>query len=204
MTYGNGHPGRDRCGARTRAGGLCQRPAGWGTPTPGVGRCKLHAGSTSTHQVHAARVLIERAEQSALAELHRIGVEPMTNPLEALAELAAEARAWQAILRAQVAELAALVERAPDGVERVRAVVTLYERSLDRTAMFAAMMAKLGIDDRIVKVNARIGEAMGERIAGAITGILEDLGHRDPRRNPAVAPVVVARLGELLAAGDDT
>jgi hypothetical protein len=27
---------------------LCTRPAGWGTPHPGEGRCKLHGGSTPT------------------------------------------------------------------------------------------------------------------------------------------------------------
>jgi hypothetical protein len=74
---------------------------------------------------------------------------------------------------------------------------------MDRAAAFAAMMAKLDIDDRLVKLNARIGVAQGERIAGVIEGILEDLGHHDPRHDPAVAPVVVARLERLLAAEDD-
>jgi len=32
------------CGARTRAGTPCRRPAGWGTDHPGRGRCKLHGG----------------------------------------------------------------------------------------------------------------------------------------------------------------
>lgn len=34
------------CGATTRAGGACQRPAGWGTGHPGQGRCKLHGGAS--------------------------------------------------------------------------------------------------------------------------------------------------------------
>lgn len=32
------------CGATNRAGTPCTRPKGWGTPTPGSGRCKLHGG----------------------------------------------------------------------------------------------------------------------------------------------------------------
>lgn len=32
------------CGAKTRAGGDCRRPAGWGTSHVGQGRCKLHGG----------------------------------------------------------------------------------------------------------------------------------------------------------------
>ena len=35
------------CGAKTRDGTPCAHPAGWGTDHPGVGRCKLHGGSTS-------------------------------------------------------------------------------------------------------------------------------------------------------------
>ena len=36
------------CGAKNRSGGACARPAGWGTPHPGTGRCKLHGGSVPT------------------------------------------------------------------------------------------------------------------------------------------------------------
>lgn len=34
------------CGKKNRAGNPCARPAGWGTPHPGHGPCKLHGGST--------------------------------------------------------------------------------------------------------------------------------------------------------------
>jgi hypothetical protein len=205
MSNGDHRPGhdRERCGARTRGSGQpCQLPAGWGTDHVGAGPCRKHFGSTRNHAEHARRVLLERAEASALIELRRLGIEPMANPLLVLAELGAESQHWLAILRARVAELASPAERAPDGVERVRAVVALYERALDRTAAFATMMAKLNIDERIFKLNERIGQAQGERVAAVITGILEDLGHHDPRHNPAVAPVVVARLEQLLAATD--
>jgi hypothetical protein len=195
--------GHERCGGRTRAGTPCKLPAGHGTDHPGVGRCDHHGGATPTHRAHAERVLLERAEASALTDLHRIGVEPIGNPLETLAELTAEARQWQAILRRQVAELESLSQTTPAGIEQIRGVVILFERAMDRAAAFAAMMAKLNVDDRLVKLNARISAAQGERVAGVIEGILEDLGHHDPRHNPAVAPVVVARLEQLLVAGDD-
>jgi hypothetical protein len=201
MNDGNGCSGHERCGGRTRQGTPCKLPAGHGTDHPGVGRCDHHGGATPTHRAHAERVLLERAEQSALAELHHLGVQPVTNPLVALAELAAEARQWETILRRQVAGLESLSQTTPAGAEQVRAVVILFERAMDRAAAFAAMMAKLNVDDRLVKLNDRIAEAQGERLAGAIEGILEDLGHHDPRRDPAVARVVVARL-EQLVAGD--
>ncbi len=34
------------CGARTRAGQPCSRPAGWGTDHVGEGRCRSHGGCT--------------------------------------------------------------------------------------------------------------------------------------------------------------
>ena len=35
------------CGAKTKGSGEpCQRPAGWGTDHPGVGKCKLHGGAS--------------------------------------------------------------------------------------------------------------------------------------------------------------
>jgi len=35
------------CGAKTKKDGTpCQRPAGWGTDHPGVGKCKLHGGAS--------------------------------------------------------------------------------------------------------------------------------------------------------------
>ena len=35
------------CGAKTRAGTPCKRPAGWGTNHVGEGRCKLHGGKST-------------------------------------------------------------------------------------------------------------------------------------------------------------
>lgn len=189
-------PMKRRCsGTASSTGEQCRLP-----PIRGGTVCHKHGGSAPQVKAAAARRV---AEASALAELHRLGVEPLANPLVALAELAAEAREWQVILRGQVAELESLSLTTPAGVEQVRAVVLLFERAMDRAATFAATLVRLDIDDRLVKLNARISEAMGARVAGVIEGILEDLGHRDPRHDPAVAPVVVARLERLLAAGDD-
>jgi hypothetical protein len=42
------------CEAKTRSGGVCRRPAGWGTPHPRRRRCKLHGGSTPAQIAHEA------------------------------------------------------------------------------------------------------------------------------------------------------
>ena len=42
--------GHGFCNSRTKQGkSFCERPAGWGTDHVGIGRCKLHGGSTPTH-----------------------------------------------------------------------------------------------------------------------------------------------------------
>jgi hypothetical protein len=65
MTTGETGPDRDgyaRCGGPRKHGrGACTQAAGWGTPHPGVGRCKLHGGSTPTHVRAGQRALAERA-----------------------------------------------------------------------------------------------------------------------------------------------
>jgi hypothetical protein len=60
MTRDPNGDGHDRCGAdgRTRP---CLLPAGWGTDHVGVGRCKLHGGSTPTHVRAAQRAQAEVA-----------------------------------------------------------------------------------------------------------------------------------------------
>lgn len=40
------------CGAETRDGGECQRPAGWGTDHVGEGRCKQHGGASPSGEDH--------------------------------------------------------------------------------------------------------------------------------------------------------
>jgi hypothetical protein len=153
MTGGGNGSGHDGCGAKTRSGSLCALPAGWGTVHPGVGRCKLHGGSTPNHNAHAERVLTDRAEASALAELHSRGVPPLGNPLVVLAQLAAEAREWQVIMRGQVSALESVSQMTPAGIEQVRTVVILFERAMDRAAALAVMCARLNIDSRLARIS---------------------------------------------------
>jgi hypothetical protein len=203
MNDGANRAGHERCGGRTRRGTPCKLPAGHSTSHPGVGRCDHHGGATPTHEEHARRVLLGSTEESALAELRHLDVHPMGNPLEALCELAAEARQWGTILRRQVAELESLSQMTPAGTEQLRPVVLLFERAMDRAAAFAASLAKLNIDERIFKLNERIGKAQGEAVALAIERILVALGHADPRNDPHVAEIVVREIGAIEAPGDE-
>ncbi len=65
--------GRETCGAKTRTGKPCGRPAGSGTGHLGVGCCKLHGGSTRNHRRAASKELARR-------EVQRLGLERGQEP----------------------------------------------------------------------------------------------------------------------------
>jgi hypothetical protein len=52
------------CGAKTRSGGSCKRPAGWGTDHVGTGRCKLHGGkSTGAKSIEGKQKVSQNAKK---------------------------------------------------------------------------------------------------------------------------------------------
>ena len=53
----------EHCGANTKRGAVCNKPAGWGTPYR-HGRCRLHGGASPTHLKAAQRREAERAVAS--------------------------------------------------------------------------------------------------------------------------------------------
>jgi hypothetical protein len=113
------------CGARTRHGGLCRRPAGWGTPHT-VGRCKLHGGCTPTGLAAAARqeALAEVGFLSALDDVGRLG-------------------ALQAVVSPGYRRLAQTATRA--GADHV--LLRLHGEMLDR----AARLATAAVDSRLTE-----------------------------------------------------
>lgn len=54
------------CGATTRGGKSCTRPAGWGTSHPTEGRCKLHGGASNGRPVEHGRYSV--AHRASLAD----------------------------------------------------------------------------------------------------------------------------------------
>ncbi len=51
------------CGATTRKGSACQAKAGWGTPHPGQGRCKLHGGATPVKHARYSKITRPRIKE---------------------------------------------------------------------------------------------------------------------------------------------
>lgn len=97
-----------RCGAKKRSGETCGQAAGWGTPTPGVGRCKLHGGCTPGQQV-GARKQLARGAVIAFGLTDDTSIEDV-DPRDVLAE-----ELWRTVLTVRALEhLVAELPHHPD------------------------------------------------------------------------------------------
>ena len=154
------------CGGKKHQGeGTCGLPAGWGTDHPGTGRCKLHGGSTPTHRAAAV-------EQQARAELARLDLPPVDDPLSELARVCGQVLGWKDMLAEKVNGLSSLRYEGEGSGEQLRAEVALWERALDRCERFLTAMARLNIDERL----AKISEERAEMIITVLTTALERAG----------------------------
>lgn len=186
------------CEAKTRSGGKCKRPAGWGTDHVGAGRCKLHGGATPNGKKAAQRE--QATEAVAFYGLAR-EIDPHAALLEELHRTAGHV-AWLGDL-IQSGELSK--EQNPTG--RKRAVkldqstlggdiasvwVQLYHEERKHFAAVAKTCISVGIEERRV----RLAEQQGQLLAEVIRGVLTDLGVAD---RPEV-PSVVRRHLTLVAA----
>jgi hypothetical protein len=158
--------GRPRCGAKRRQeAGACRKPAGWGTDHVGTGSCRLHCGSTATVSRGAHR---QAAESRAHALVAAEGLEPVADPVAVMTLLAAESVALVGAFRTMVAGLDGLRYSTGTG-EQLRAEVGLYERALDRAEKFVNNLARLGLEERVVRVT----EAQAAALASLVTEVLD-------------------------------
>jgi hypothetical protein len=153
----------DRCGARNRQGGTCRR-----RPMRGQKRCDMHGAKAPQALVAARRRAIE-AEAAQAAARHEVNAD--INPLRALQQLAAEVLVFKNYLRSQVAQMEELIaDNRLTGTDDVRALVTLYERALDRSSRILVDIARLNIDERLMKIS----RAHGDHIAWVIEAVLTE------------------------------
>src|SRR5690242_12098003 len=164
---------RDKhCGGKRRQGepgATCRRPAGWGTPHVGIGRCKLHSGSIPNVVKHIEAKVIEQRARELFGK--RVDSGPVDNPLEVFAQLAGRVMGWMRTMDELVHDLDSPRWAAMTG-EQIRGEVLLFERALDRCNTVLATYAKLGIDERL----ARITEAQSFMVMQAIESALAAAG----------------------------
>lgn len=164
MTAGDPAPVRDgKCGGPKRqGGGTCGQAAGWGTPHPGSGRCKLHGGCSPSH-------VTAGLNEQAARELARLDVEPVGNPLEELGRLAAQAVAWKDAMAGKVNELnGRLRYESENGGEQLRAEILLWERALDRCVMTLTAIVKLNIEGRLASVREATADMLDQALQAAL------------------------------------
>lgn len=166
------------CGAKKRIGGHCNMVAGWGTPHPGIGKCKFHGGSVPSHVKAAAK-----AEYRLL-----LGTPMEINPLDAII--------WCIKIRA--GEVQWLTDRMHQLDEKYWVEDTmvgkqfhLYARERQHAmadlARYSQMAISLGIAERAVK----LAETYGEMLANYTKHILEDLWPHLDEEGKAKAPMIV-------------
>lgn len=185
---------RFRCTAQSKqrkalgdADPRCRRRA-----APGLSVCVMHGGSTKAAKAKGRQNLADAAmERTAVAVYAETAgdIPPITNPLQALSELAGEVVAWQAYLREELKRLPELATRDHWGKEDARAVVALYERALDRSGNILTKIGRLNIDERL----ARIHEAEGLLMFAAVEAALRKAGLPVPARDE----VMQALAGEV-------
>lgn len=151
---------RPKCSSRRTDGQPC---GNW--PIKGGTVCGSHGGKAPQVKAKARERI---AEQQARAELARLNLPPVDDPLSMLASVAAEVVAWKDAMAVKVNALTSL-RYGTEGGEQLRAEVALWERALDRCERFLTAMARLNIDERL----AAISEARAEMIITMLAAALE-------------------------------
>jgi len=135
---------RRLCGAKKRDGGTCAMAA-----MKGQTRCRMH-GAKQPQKLAAAKRRL--AEQAALRAVVREGIAPLGDPVEQLRALASEAVGLKNFFADRLAALQELRYEGHAG-EQLRSEVALYERALDRSQRFLHDLARLGLDERTVRLD---------------------------------------------------
>ena len=171
------------CGGKTRKGGKCGRPKGWGTDHPGSGRCKFHGGSTRNGRKAAGK-------EAALAFARgALGSAVSGSPLDAMQESVDLARGLVDYYRH---ELAAAATARPMNTDRIELLRPQYAEAI----RLETACAKAAIDTGIAERRQLLAERQAELLAAAIAdGLAEAFGElATPERRTVFARVVGARL----------
>ena len=190
MTRADNGKGRDKslCGGKRRGGegGLCTRPAGWGTPHPGVGYCKLHGGSTPAHVTRA--IALEAARQvdawggrldvtapEALLELVQTKAAEVAYWNHRVAQLGEDERAGLLVMKTGVGEGPQGSVDTETKQSAAHVFVVLLHKAQDQLAAYSAAAVRAGVDEALVKVAAVQASAVIELARAAVELARRDL-----------------------------
>lgn len=203
MTPVSGRPAHDSCGAKTRSGGSCGRPAGWGTEHVGIGRCKLHGGASPNHNKAAQ---VEQARRDVALFGGRRDIHPADALLELVQWTAGEVDYWrQRVRQLEEDDLTWGVVRVKEGGEdhgttreaRPHVAYAMYTDAAKRLESHSVAALRAGIEERQV----RLAESSGQLLASVVQSILSrlDLSTVQQELVATVVPEEFRRVAELQA-----
>lgn len=141
----------------------------------GLTVCFRHGGSNPiTRAAGERRVAEDKIEKKARALATLFDVIPVDNPLTALSQHIGEEVLFKDIIATLVKDLHADDIRYTDarGAEQLRSEIVVYERALGRVGDRLLAYAKLGIDERLVKIE----EGKAALVMDAVNAVIAFLG----------------------------
>lgn len=137
-------------------------------PVRGLVKCQAHTTRKAIRKVKQTA-----AEARAAKSLHAVGINPIGNPIDELATLAAEILAVKDHFADVVGELRDQLRFTDDkGAEQLDARVALYERALDRSQKVLTDLARVGFEEQ----KLRLDEQRAALVFVFIHGLLTELG----------------------------
>lgn len=143
-----------------------QRCGRW--PIKGGLVCPTHGGSIGHVKAKAAERVVE---EEAMAMVSRMNIDPVQNPLLELKMLAGRALAWEKLFAAKREEIEEWRYTHPGAGEQLRSEVAVVERAMDRCAHVLVQIAKLNLDERLV----RLEEAKAALVEQLVLDVFSDL-----------------------------
>lgn len=157
-----------QCTAKARrTGSRCKRSA-----IPGGTVCSMHGGKAPAVKAAAERRLQTQAIQKDIAAvLSHEAIEPIQDPVLALAELAAEVRATVKALGARVNALSEISYMSALGIEQTKAEITLLGEGQDRLARILTALGRFDLDERRVRLSEKEAAILAEVIHRVLSSL---------------------------------
>lgn len=135
--------------------------------------CRNHGGNAPrVKEAAARRVATAIAEAEAEAAIAHVGLESISDPLQALGKLTQSVEVMVQSLGRRVNALDKIHTYDDKGAQRVAATIELYERAQDRLGKFLDMMIRHGYAERQVTLQEQ--EALV--VSGIIRRVIAGLG----------------------------
>jgi hypothetical protein len=144
----------------------CKKAAGWGTDHLGFGACKWHGGRLPSVNRKAELDRSEWEMTTFFEQYHKGQVEDVASELSTVL---ADVVAFKDAVAGRLATIAGHHE-IEDILEdpKLRNLLKLYERTLDRSSRLLAEATKLGILNRSLTLEERQAEAVQRAVMGAL------------------------------------